>query len=134
MEMFNIKAMPGSIPAPNSGSFVVKNKKKNLSSQMGQTDRSILKKNIVSRWLLQRSFELSISNYKNYCYYLVNVMNCLLVQNDYIKRLLKSLFNDDVTSTNHHLTNRKWFFSNYSEKVFFDETKLFFIFAIINLF
>jgi hypothetical protein len=31
------KAMPGSIPAPNSGSFVEKNKK-NIGSQMGQTD------------------------------------------------------------------------------------------------
>jgi hypothetical protein len=32
------KAMPGSIPAPNSGSFVEKNKE-NIGSQMGQTDK-----------------------------------------------------------------------------------------------
>jgi hypothetical protein len=30
-------------PAPNSGSFVEKNKK-NIGSQMGQTDKKILKK------------------------------------------------------------------------------------------
>jgi hypothetical protein len=34
MEMVNVKAMPGSIPAPNSGSL--KNKKI-IGSQMGQT-------------------------------------------------------------------------------------------------
>jgi hypothetical protein len=33
-----IKAMPGLIPAPNSGSFV--EKKKNIGSQMGQTDKN----------------------------------------------------------------------------------------------
>jgi hypothetical protein len=32
------KAMTGSIPAPNSGSFVEKTKK-NICSQMGQTDK-----------------------------------------------------------------------------------------------
>jgi hypothetical protein len=37
MEMVNVKAMPGSIPAPNSGSFVEK-KEKNIGSQIGQTD------------------------------------------------------------------------------------------------
>jgi hypothetical protein len=37
MEMVNFKAMPGSIPAPNSGSIMEKNKK-NKGSQMGQTD------------------------------------------------------------------------------------------------
>jgi hypothetical protein len=37
-----LKAMPGSIPAPNSGLFMQKNKK-NIVSQMGQTDQ---KKNI----------------------------------------------------------------------------------------
>jgi hypothetical protein len=31
-------AIPGSIPAPNSGSFVEKNKK-NISSQMGRTNK-----------------------------------------------------------------------------------------------
>jgi hypothetical protein len=38
MEMVNVKAIPGSIPAPNSGSIMEKNKK-NISSQMGQTDK-----------------------------------------------------------------------------------------------
>jgi hypothetical protein len=38
MEMANVKAMPGSIPAPNSGSIMEKNKK-NIGSQMGQTDK-----------------------------------------------------------------------------------------------
>jgi hypothetical protein len=38
MEMVNIIAMPGSIPAPNSGSFVEKNKK-NISCQIGQADK-----------------------------------------------------------------------------------------------
>jgi hypothetical protein len=34
------KAMPGSIPAPNSGSFVEKEKKQeNIGSQMEQTDQ-----------------------------------------------------------------------------------------------
>jgi hypothetical protein len=37
MEMVN-HAMPGSIPAPNSGSFVEKTKK-NKGSQMGQADK-----------------------------------------------------------------------------------------------
>jgi hypothetical protein len=32
-----LKAMPGSIPAPNSGSFM--ENKKNIGSQMGQTDK-----------------------------------------------------------------------------------------------
>jgi hypothetical protein len=35
--------MPGSIRAPNSGSFVEKNKK-NIGSQMGQTDKKKFKK------------------------------------------------------------------------------------------
>jgi hypothetical protein len=34
--------MPGSIPAPNSGSFVEKNKK-NIGSQMGQTHKKTFK-------------------------------------------------------------------------------------------
>jgi hypothetical protein len=37
-----LKAMPGSIPAPNSGLFIRKEKeknKKNIGSQMGQTDK-----------------------------------------------------------------------------------------------
>jgi hypothetical protein len=38
MEMVNVKAMPGLIPAPNSGSFVEKNKK-NIGSQMGQNQQ-----------------------------------------------------------------------------------------------
>ncbi len=42
MEMVNIKAMPGLIPAPNSGSFVEKIRK-NIGSQMGQTDKKHLK-------------------------------------------------------------------------------------------
>ncbi len=42
MEMVNVKAMPESIPAPNSGSFI--EKKKNIGSQMGQTDKKHLKK------------------------------------------------------------------------------------------
>jgi hypothetical protein len=37
MEMVNVKAMPGSIPVLNSGSFV--EKKKNIDSQMKQTDK-----------------------------------------------------------------------------------------------
>ncbi len=36
--------MPGSIPAPNSGSFM--EKYKNIGSQMGQTDKKYLKKDI----------------------------------------------------------------------------------------
>ncbi len=36
--------MPGLIPAPNSGSFV-KNKK-NIGSQMGQTDKNIFLKGL----------------------------------------------------------------------------------------
>jgi hypothetical protein len=39
------KAMPGSIPAPNFGSFVEKNKK-NIGSQMGQTDKKTFLKKI----------------------------------------------------------------------------------------
>jgi hypothetical protein len=35
MEMVNVKAMPGSIPALNSGSIVEKNKK-NIGSQWGK--------------------------------------------------------------------------------------------------
>ncbi len=38
MEMVNDKAMPGSIPAPNSGSIMEQNKK-NIGCQMGQTDK-----------------------------------------------------------------------------------------------
>jgi hypothetical protein len=38
-----LKAMPGSILAPNSGSFVEKNKK-NIGSQMGQTGKKHFKK------------------------------------------------------------------------------------------
>jgi hypothetical protein len=41
--MVNVKAMPGSIPAPNSGSLGEKIRK-NIGSQMGQTDSKILKK------------------------------------------------------------------------------------------
>jgi hypothetical protein len=37
-----LKAMPGSIPAPNSW----KNKKKYIGSQMGQTDKKTFKKYI----------------------------------------------------------------------------------------
>ncbi len=37
--MVNAKAMPGLIPAPNSGSIV--EKKKNIGSQMGQTDKKL---------------------------------------------------------------------------------------------
>jgi hypothetical protein len=36
--MVKVKAMPGLIPAPNSGSLVEKNKK-NIGSQMRQTDK-----------------------------------------------------------------------------------------------
>jgi hypothetical protein len=45
MEMVNVKAMPGLIPAPNSGSIMekTKNYKKNIVSQMGQTDKKTLK-------------------------------------------------------------------------------------------
>jgi hypothetical protein len=39
-----LKANPGLIPAPNSGSFVEKNRK-NMGSQMGQTDKKTLKTN-----------------------------------------------------------------------------------------
>ncbi len=39
MEMVNVKAMPRSIPAPSSGSFVEKNKK-NISSLMGQAKKT----------------------------------------------------------------------------------------------
>jgi hypothetical protein len=35
MEMFNVKAMPGLIPASNSGSIM----EKTIGSQMGQTDK-----------------------------------------------------------------------------------------------
>ncbi len=35
MDMVNVKAMPGSIPAPNSGSFVEKIRK-NIGSQRGK--------------------------------------------------------------------------------------------------
>jgi hypothetical protein len=38
-----LKAMPGSILAPNSGSIMEKNKN-NIGSQMGQTNKKILKK------------------------------------------------------------------------------------------
>jgi hypothetical protein len=41
MEMVNVKAMPGSIPAPNSGSIMEKNKKKILVAK-GQTGGSSL--------------------------------------------------------------------------------------------
>jgi hypothetical protein len=46
MEMVNVKAMPGSIPAPNSGSFVEKNRK-NIGSQIRQTDKKHLKIDMV---------------------------------------------------------------------------------------
>jgi hypothetical protein len=46
------KAMPGLIPAPNSGSFVEKNKK-NIGCQMGQTDKKNILKNIVVLFLNQ---------------------------------------------------------------------------------
>jgi hypothetical protein len=36
--MVNVNAMPGLIPAPNSGSIIKKNKK-NICSHMGQTDK-----------------------------------------------------------------------------------------------
>jgi hypothetical protein len=39
MEMVNVKAMPGSIPTPNSGSILEKKIRKNIGSQMGQTDK-----------------------------------------------------------------------------------------------
>jgi hypothetical protein len=39
--------MPGSIPAPNSGSFVEKKNKKNIGSKMGQTDQKKTFKNLV---------------------------------------------------------------------------------------
>jgi hypothetical protein len=45
------KAMPGSIPAPNSGSFVEKNKK-NIGSQMGQTKKKL----IVITYILTKRF------------------------------------------------------------------------------
>ncbi len=35
--MVNVKTMPGSIPAQNSGSII--EKKKNIDSQMGQRDK-----------------------------------------------------------------------------------------------
>jgi hypothetical protein len=41
MEMINVKAMPGSIPAPNSG--LIMEKKKNIGSQMGQNNKKTLK-------------------------------------------------------------------------------------------
>jgi hypothetical protein len=43
MEMVNVKAMPRSIPAPNSGSIMEKKIRKNIGSQMGKTT----KKNIL---------------------------------------------------------------------------------------
>jgi hypothetical protein len=43
MEMVNVKAMLGSIPAPNSCSIMEKNKK-NIGSQIGQTDKKTFKK------------------------------------------------------------------------------------------
>ncbi len=39
MEMVNVKAMPRSIPAPSSGSFLEKYKK-NIGSQMMQTKKN----------------------------------------------------------------------------------------------
>ncbi len=39
-----VKAMPGSIPAPNPGSFNKLKRKKNTGSQMGHTKKIILKK------------------------------------------------------------------------------------------
>jgi len=36
-----VKAMPGSIPAPNPGSFNIRKEKKNISSQMGHTKKTI---------------------------------------------------------------------------------------------
>jgi hypothetical protein len=49
-----LKAMPGSIPAPNSGSF--KKNKKNIGSQMGQT-----KKNILQLPLKKLKFDVQLS-------------------------------------------------------------------------
>jgi hypothetical protein len=42
MEMVNVKAMPGSIPAPNSGPIMEKIRR-NKGSQMGQTEKNIKK-------------------------------------------------------------------------------------------
>ncbi len=51
MEMINVTAMPGTIPAPNSGSIMEKNK----GSQMGQTDKkTFLKKEINLTGLSKR--------------------------------------------------------------------------------
>jgi hypothetical protein len=43
MEMVKVKAMLGSIPAPNSGSFVEK-KEKNIRGQIGQNGKKTFKK------------------------------------------------------------------------------------------
>ncbi len=43
--------MPGSIPAPNSGSFM--EKYENIVSQMGQTDKKILKKKKKKRYFVR---------------------------------------------------------------------------------
>ncbi len=58
MEMVNVKAMLGSIPAPNSCSIMEKNKK-NIGSQIGQTDKKTFKKLVDKKWK-RRSDALSM--------------------------------------------------------------------------
>jgi hypothetical protein len=58
MEMVNVKAMPGSIPAPNSGSFIEKNK--NIGSQTTKHLKKMLITlflylSIESKWHVQSS-------------------------------------------------------------------------------
>jgi hypothetical protein len=47
MDMVNVITMPGLIPGPNSGSFI--ENKKNIGSQMGQTDKKTFKKKKFSQ-------------------------------------------------------------------------------------
>jgi hypothetical protein len=44
--MVIVKAMPGLIPAPNSSSGSLEKNKKNIGSQMGQTDKKHFKNKI----------------------------------------------------------------------------------------
>ncbi len=68
MEMVNVKAMPGSIPAPNSGSIVEKKIRKIQVAKWGKLTKNHLKKNytnVIKCFALARQeSEISMKNPK----------------------------------------------------------------------
>ncbi len=61
MEMVNVKALPGSIPTPNSGSIMEKKIRKNLGSQMGQTDKKHKKKTFLTAVCCNITFKIFLT-------------------------------------------------------------------------